>query len=115
MWSGRAVGGRFSVYAGGVNKATGINEKIMWIVPGRAADDSDLTLRLVWRRGGRDYPQRYGGGATDGRQGRRPEGASRSYPSILRPPSPGCWKLRVVTGRIKVSMLVIVTPPPTKP
>ena len=112
MWSGRAVDGRFSIYAGGVNRATGIAEKIMWVVPARATHLSSSGMRIVWRRDGRRVVQR--------REGRIRSNSFRRldqpeiYPSILVPPDPGCWKLRLRTGRIKATMYVIVQPSPTR-
>ena len=111
MWAGRAVDGRFSIYAGGKNPVTGIHEKIMWVVPARSTHLSSSGLRIVWRRDGRRYVQR--------REGRVRSNSFRRlenpeiYPSILEPPDPGCWKLRLRTGRIKASMHVIVQAPPT--
>ena len=112
MWSGRAVDGKFSIYAGGHNPVTGINEKIMWVVPERATPLATNRIRLEWRRGDTTFVQNYGprGDGPDYTRLR----FGRIYPSILEPPSPGCWKLRVQTGRIKVTMYVIVTPPPQR-
>src|SRR4051794_3766785 len=107
MWAGRAVGGRFSVYAHGFNPVTGINEKIMWVVPKRKVHLSGSTLRLEWRRDGRNFVQRQSGVS-----GSRHQRFPRIYPSILAPPSPGCWKLRVKIGRIKETMFVLAQPQP---
>ena len=111
MWSGRAVDGRFSVYAGGRNPVTGINEKIMWVVPARATGLTGTRLKLVWLRAGRRHVQ-----VNQGYPGRRQQRISRPriYPSILKPPAPGCWKLRIRIGRIRSTMHVIVQPPPRR-
>ena len=107
MWAGRAVDGRFSVYAHGFNPVTGINEKIMWVVPRKAVPLSGRTLRFEWRRDGRSVVQ-----SQHGYPGSRHERSARIYPSILVAPSPGCWKLRVKIGRIKETMYVLVQPQP---
>ena len=110
LWAGRAVQGRFSVYAHGFNPVTGINEKIMWVVPAKATGLSASWLRLEWRRRDRRFVQRNTG--YPGRDYARTR-APRIYPSILEPPDPGCWKLRVRTGHIKSTMYVIVQPQPS--
>ena len=112
MWAGRAVDGRFSVYAGGRNPQTGIAEKIMWVVPARATGLAATGMGLEWRRNGKSFVQR-----REGRPGRMsfkrcPE--PLFYPSILEPPEPGCWKLRVRTGRVRVTLYVIVEAPPSR-
>jgi hypothetical protein len=114
MWAGRAVDGRFSVYAGGFNPVTGINEKIMWVVPARRTDASSPRLRLVWRLGQSRFVQvtRAAGASTTRGHETRGSPRPRIYPSVLRPPREGCWRLAVNTGRIRETMHVIVTPPP---
>jgi hypothetical protein len=107
MWAGRAVDGRFSVYAHGLDPVTGTAEKIMWVVPWRAVRRSGSTLRLEWTRGRRRFVQRQ-----TGVDGSRQQRSARIYPSILRPPAPGCWKLRVKINRIEDTMYVLVQPQP---
>jgi hypothetical protein len=113
MWSGRAVDGRFSVYARGVNPVTGIAEKIMWVVPARATARANRGMRIAWRRGDRRYVQDdpSGVGKPLGKRLDEP----LIYPSTLRAPSPGCWRLTLRTGRIKTTMRVLVQPQPQKP
>lgn len=111
MWAGRAVDGRFSVYAGGNNPVTGINEKIMWVVPARATGLASTRMRIEWRRDGESVVQR--GAQRAGSPARR-QPHPRIYPSILRPPEPGCWKLRLATGKIRSTIYVIVQAPPSK-
>lgn len=113
MWSGRAVNGRFSVFAHGFNPVTGINEKIMWVVPNRTSARSGKRISVTWRRHGRTARvQRFGrsGDVPGTRRGR--ELWVPIYPSILRAPSQGCWKLRIRTGRIRTTMFVLVQPQP---
>jgi hypothetical protein len=109
MWSGRAVDGRFSVYAHGFNPVNGINEKIMWVIPYRLRRLASTRLRIDWIKDGRrQRVQRYGDSP------RHSDGARHYivYPSILRAPSTGCWKLRLTSGHIHVGMHVLVQPQP---
>jgi hypothetical protein len=114
MWAGRAVDGRFSVYAGGFDPVTGINEKIMWVVPARVARASSARLRLVWRMGQSRFVQVTRAAGTPVTRGHEPRRSPRPriYPSVLKPPREGCWRLAVNTGRIRETMHVIVTPAP---
>jgi len=109
MWSGRAVDGRWSLYAHGFNPVTEISEKTMWVVDPRARLLAGPRLRLTWRRDGRVRRVQRFGWSPD-----RPDGRPRRifYPSIPNAPSPGCWKLRVKTGRIRATLRVLVQPQP---
>jgi hypothetical protein len=110
MWSGRAVDGRFSVYAHGFDPVTHINEKIMWVVPPRAKRLAGTRLRIDWIKDGRvRRVQRFG----DKRQWVRYRHET-IYPSILDAPSTGCWQLRLRTGRVRATIHVLVQPQPRK-
>jgi hypothetical protein len=108
MWSGRAVDGRLSVYAHGSNPITGISEKIMWIVPQAVKRQAGTRLRMQWIRAGRVRKVQ--------RVGDPPRHASSRhytmYPSILRAPAPGCWTLKLRTGRVRATIRVLVQPQP---
>src|SRR3954468_15089058 len=109
MWSGRAVDGRWSLYAHGSNPVTGISEKTMWVVDRRARRLAGPRLRMTWVRDGRvRRVQTVGWSGGD----RRPRVVFS--PSIPTAPSPGCWKLRVRTGRIKTTIRVFVQPQPQR-
>jgi hypothetical protein len=110
MWSGRAVDGRFSIYAHGFNPVTGINEKIMWVVAPQAKRLASTRLRIDWIKDGRRRRvQRFG----DRRRWARYRHET-VYPSVLDAPSTGCWKLRIRTGRVHATMYVLVQPQPRK-
>jgi hypothetical protein len=113
MWSGRAVDGRWSLYAHGGNPVTGISEKTMWVVDPRARLLAGPRLRLAWRRDGRvRRVQRFGWSPDSDPRRRRPRVIF--YPSIPNAPSPGCWKLRLKTGQIKTTIRVLVIPQPQR-
>jgi hypothetical protein len=110
MWAGHDVDGRFALYEHEPDPRH--DAKIMWVVPARATGRASDTLRIEWRKpGSRTYTQREG--PREERSFTRLD-HPRIYPSALAPPAPGCWKLRLRTGRIKATMRVIVEPQPPR-
>jgi hypothetical protein len=112
MWSGRAVDGRFSVYAHGFNPVTGISEKIMWVVPRSDRPRAGYRIRMSWWRGGERRRVQYAGRSAAGSS--RPGHLYRRgiYPSILNAPDEGCWKLKLHTGKVDATIHVLVQPQP---
>ena len=83
----------------------------MWVVPQRVKRLASSRLRIEWRKDGR-LRRVQGFGDPPRWALKRHE---TIYPSILNAPSPGCWQLRLRTGRIRATMHVLVQPQPRKP
>ena len=96
------VGGRFRLHVGAYrDRATGLSQKIPWFLP--RAYRVGVFLVVHGRRlapGPGAFTQRF------------PEAGSSDptdphvFPSVLRPPRPGCWRLTFWTGRAAGSLLV---------
>jgi hypothetical protein len=105
LFGGRAVNGRFSVYAHGRDPRTGVAEKILWIVPLRARSRAGSYLYVVGRLGQKRFAQRLDQASSEQTPG-------LLFPSTLHAPSPGCWTLTLRTGRITARTGVLVQRPP---
>lgn len=110
LWGGREVEGRFAVYATGVNPKTHHNEKVMWLAPSDEPETAKLLARLqiTGRRLGvahkQTFTHRFGGSYSADMPG------EQLFPSILRPPTAGCWKLTLQTGSLTSSIVVRALP-----
>lgn len=98
------VEGRFRLHVGGYrDRATGLSQKIPWLLPRSYRVGSSLVVQ--GRRlapPGRTFTQKL------------PEAVSSDspdqhvFPSIIRPPSAGCWHLTFRTGHVTGSLVVLV-------
>lgn len=94
------VDGRFRLHVGALrDKATGLSQKIPWFANRRA--EITGSLAVVGTRLNRQPP----------RQFRQvfPSGGGRVFPSIIKPPLPGCWRFQFRSGSAKGSVIALVT------
>jgi hypothetical protein len=113
LWGGEELNGRFAVYAGGQNPRSRTSEKVLWAAPEEAP--AGPRLRIKGRRLRLD--RRTGlFRATDGSftQNFAPAHSEQTpgqlFPSIIRAPRAGCWKLTLRTGRLSASAIAIIQP-----
>jgi hypothetical protein len=95
------VGGRFRLHVGAYrDRATGLAQKIPWFLPSSYRVGVFMVVhgrRLAPRPGA--FTQRFPeAGSSDPDQ--------HVFPSVLRPPRPGCWRLTFSSGRATGSLLV---------
>jgi hypothetical protein len=98
------IDGRFRLHVGyHRDRAAGLSQKIPWFMRRGASAGRSLRLsatRLGSRR--RTFSQvfrRAGGGGAHGRP---------VYPSIIKPPVAGCWRLRFTSGKSTARLTVLV-------
>ena len=100
------VDGRFRMRVGGMrDPETGLSQKIPWFV--RRGHPSGTVLKITGKRLGaepRTWRVRLGRTAN-------PRGGY-VFPSILKPPAEGCWRLTFRSGRSSGRLTVLVTPAP---
>jgi hypothetical protein len=106
LWEeGEILNGRFAVYVGGVNPSTGYSQKVLWGMPSTASHEQMLRARLTLSgvrlspRPKASFVQHLSGAYSGDTQG-------QLFPSILKVPRAGCWKLSLQTGNIKASIVV---------
>jgi hypothetical protein len=98
------VNGRFRLHVGGWrDRSTGLTQKIPWFLPSRYRVGVYLVIR-----GTRLAP------AAGSFTARLPEAGSPDpgehvFPSILKPPKPGCWRLSFQTRLVKGRLIARVT------
>ena len=102
------VRGRFSLRVGPNRTRTGLSQKIPWF-PAAGTPVGD-TLVVTGRALSLPRPRSF-------RQTFRAEqevgGPQRTmFPSVISPPSVGCWSLTFTTGRTTASIAVLVRPRP---
>jgi hypothetical protein len=98
------VDGRFRLHVGSYRDlGTGLTQKIPWFASRRAPVAQRLSIsgRRLYRRA-RPFTQRFGA-AYDG------DPDEFVYPSILRMPAPGCWRLTFRSGEVTARAMVLVT------
>src|SRR5204863_2623671 len=99
------LNGRFRLRVGGYrDKTTGLTQKIPWSVSRRA--DVGRSLRIDAKRLPPLAPR------TFHQELRRTSGLGDRkrwfFPSIIRPPAEGCWRLRFRSGRTTGRLIVLV-------
>ena len=99
------LNGRFRLRVGGYrDKATGLTQKIPWSVRRRA--DVGRNLRIDAKRlpplTPRTFHQKLRRTSAVGDEKRW------FFPSIIRPPAEGCWRLRFRSGRTTGTLVVLV-------
>jgi hypothetical protein len=98
------IDGRFRLHVGYYrDRSAGLSQKIPWFV--RFGASAGRSLRLKGTRLGprrRTFSQvfrRADGGDADGRS---------IFPSIIRPPTTGCWRLEFTTGKTTARLTALV-------
>jgi hypothetical protein len=97
------VGGRFSLHVGPWRVKDDLTQKIPWYVRANAGAGASIVMtavrlaplparrfRQTFQTGGSGYPQ------------------GVVFPSIINPPSPGCWRLTMRTGEVTASFVALV-------
>jgi hypothetical protein len=99
------LNGRFRLRVGGYrNVSTGLTQKIPWSVSRRA--DVGRRLRINATRLPPLWPRRF---TTTLARTYSPGDRKRwFFPSIIRPPAEGCWRLRFRSGRSTGNLIVLV-------
>jgi hypothetical protein len=98
------VDGRFRLHVGEYRDLTrGIFQKILWSIP---SDRKGIGGRLVVRgrtlfRPKRTFVQRFNRAYAD-------DTTKAFYPSTIVPPSAGCWKLTLTTGKLRNALVARV-------
>jgi hypothetical protein len=99
------VDGRFRLHVGSYRDLeTGLTQKIPWFAP-RSSDVGErltITGRRLYRRA-RPFTQRFG------RAGTSSSTDPYVYPSIIRMPAPGCWRLTFRSGEVTAKATVLAT------
>jgi hypothetical protein len=91
---------RVRIYVGG-KVPQGWTTKILWAFlgePAKTRAGGELVVRGRRLDGRGSFTQRFGAIGYEGQQG-------PSYASIIDVPKPGCWRLRLTTGRVRVSVV----------
>ena len=92
---------RVQIFVGG-QAPQGWTTKILWAFLGEPATsraDGALVVRGRRLDGHGSFTQRFGAIGYEGQNG------APSYASIVDVPKPGCWRLRLTTGRVRVSVV----------
>ena len=103
------VRGRFSLRVGPNRTHDGLSQKIPWFPAAGAAigDTLVVTGKALSLPRPRSFRQRF-------RVAQGVGGPQRlMFPSIISPPSVGCWSLTFTTGPTTASIVVLVRPRPT--
>ncbi len=101
------VGGRFSLRVGGMRTAT-MSSKILWTLPGTHDLPNDTALVVRGRRLStptRRFSQVFPGG----RNAAQPDTVFY-FPSIIKPPTVGCWRLTFTAGTVRGSLTMLARP-----
>lgn len=99
------VAGRFRLHVGPYrDRATGLSQKIPWFsATNRVGNRLVVTGSRLHPTPARTFKQTFvsaiGGG-----------GSGVVFPSIISPPSSGCWRLKLQSGRVSSFLTVRVTP-----
>jgi hypothetical protein len=99
------VDGRFRLRVGPYRDiATGLTQKILWTVPAARRASWRFVVRGRTISGPRRvFVQRFVQASAD-------DQTLRYYPSIIKPPSVGCWRLTIMTGKLRNALVVRVDP-----
>jgi hypothetical protein len=101
------VDGRFRLHVGEYRDvASGIFQKILWWVPSaRKGIGGQLVIRgrTLYGRN-RTFVQKFQYAGTE-------DQTNRSFPSTIVPPSAGCWRLTLTTGKLRNALTVRVDAP----
>jgi hypothetical protein len=99
------VDGRFRLRVGPWrDRATGLTQKILWWAPSSRRAGGVLVVRgrtILGRK--KTFVQRLFEAGTE-------DQSRRYYPSIIKPPSAGCWRLTLKTGRLRNALTARVDP-----
>jgi hypothetical protein len=98
-WRGQVS--RAQIYVGG-EAPQGWSTKILWAFlgkPARKQAGGELVVRGRRLDGRGSFTQRFGAIGYEGQNG------APSYASIIDVPKPGCWRLQLTTGRVRVSVV----------
>jgi hypothetical protein len=96
------VGGRFSLHAGPYRVPGGLTQKIPWFVqPGHGARDSLTVTGTRLTKPVRRFTQQFARAYASGER-------RVVFPSIVNPPSPGCWRLTLRSGTSTGVITVLV-------
>jgi hypothetical protein len=94
------VGGRFSLHVGPWRVKDSLTQKIPWFVRdvAHAGPTLELTAVRLAPLPARTFRQTFTAASSP----------SDVYPSIISPPSAGCWRLTMRTGSITVAFVALV-------
>ena len=100
------VDGRFSLRVGALRTRSGLSQKIPWFPAAGTHVGSTLVVRgrALSAPRSRTFTQTFRGAFV---------GTRTMFPTIIAPPSTGCWMLTLTTGRMSASIAVLVRPRPT--
>jgi hypothetical protein len=104
------VDGRFSLRVGRERTRIGLSQKIPWFpVAGTVVGDTlVVTGRALSLPRPRSFRQTF-------RAAQELGGSQRTmFPSVIAPPSAGCWRLTFTTGPTTASIAVLIRPRPTR-
>ena len=98
------VDGRFSLHVGGYRIGNGLSSKIAWELPPRTpvAESLVVTGRRITRPS-RTFRQEFALASADGID-------YPFFPSIISPPTAGCWRLTFTSGKTRGALTVLVRP-----
>jgi hypothetical protein len=97
------VNGRFQLRVGPYRDVTsGLTQKILWSVPAERRANGLLVVRgrTIYGRK-RTFVQKFFQAGTE-------DQTRRYYPSIISPPSAGCWRLTLTTGKLRNALVARV-------
>jgi hypothetical protein len=103
------VRGRFSLRVGSNRTATGLSQKIPWFPVARTRLGDTLVVTGIALSLPRPRSFRQVFHAAQGVGG----GQRTMFPSIISPPSVGCWRFTLTTGPTTASIAVLVRPRPS--
>jgi hypothetical protein len=102
------VGGRFSLRVGGM-RTDSMSSKIFWRLPHDYDVPYGSPLVVAGRKFGfpaRRFTQTFPGG-----RGKLQPDMDYGFPSIIKPPTVGCWRLTFAAGRVRGSLTMLARPP----
>jgi hypothetical protein len=106
LWEkGEILNGRFAAFVGGVNPSTRYSQKVLWAAPSTASHEEMLRARLTLTgvrlspRPKARFIQHFTGAYSDQTPG-------QLFPSILKVPRAGCWKLSLRARGVSASIVV---------
>ena len=100
------VNGRFALHVGPLrDPATGLSQKILWVLPSKYRKDVGPQLAFTGRL---DGVVRY---RTRVSAAIRAGDPNYYFPSNLAPPKVGCWTLTLTTGTLRARLVALVREP----
>ena len=100
-----SVGGRFNLRVGSLRTRDGLSQKIPWFVDSGAKVGDTLVVNGTALSEPR--PRTFRQVFRSARVGTR-----SMFPSVIAPPSAGCWMLTFTSGPMKARLAVVVRPRP---